>query len=79
MKHLKTLILRTLALIGAESAAIVAGGSLLGANPWLSAGTAGIAAALTVWANLGRAYYKDGKLTTEEENQAFSGADKENQ
>ena len=72
MKNLKELILRTLALIGAESAAIVAGGSLIGANPWISAGTAGIAAALTVWANIGRAYYKDGKLTKEETDKAFS-------
>ena len=72
MKTLKQLILRTLALIGAESAGIIAGGSLLGANAYISAGTAAIAAALTVWANLGRAYYKDGKLDNKEIDQAFS-------
>jgi len=72
MKTLKQLILRTLALVGAESAAIIAGGSLLGANAYISAGTAGIAAALTVWANIGRAYYKDGKLTNQEVDQAFT-------
>jgi len=71
MKKLETLLLRTLALIGAEAAAIIAGGSLLGANAYISAGTAAIAAALTVWANIGRAYYKDGKLTDEEVNQSF--------
>ena len=71
MKTLKQLILRTLALIGAESAGIIAGGSLLGANAYISAGTAAIAAALTVWANIGRAYYKDGKLDDKEVNQAF--------
>ena len=66
-----------MALIGAESAGIVAGGSLLGASPWVSAGTAGIAAALTVWANIGRAYYKDGKLTDNEVNQAFTNTEKD--
>jgi hypothetical protein len=72
MKNLKELILRTLALIGAEAATIVAGGSILGVNPWLAAGTAGIAAALTVWGAIGRAYYKDGKLDKTEIDQAFS-------
>ena len=72
MKTLKQLTLRTLALIGAESAGIIAGGSLLGANAYISAGTAAIAAALTVWANLGRAYYKDGQLDNKEIDQAFS-------
>ena len=71
MNKLKSLLLRTLALIGAEAAGIIAGGSLLGANAYISAGTAAIAAALTVWANIGRAYYKDGKLTDQETNQAF--------
>ena len=76
MNHLKKLILRTLALVGAEAAAVIAGGSLLGVNAWTAAATAGIAAAITVWASLGRAYYKDGKLTAEEENTAFNSADK---
>lgn len=76
MKHIKKLLLRTLALVGAEAAAVIAGGSLLGVNAWTAAATAGIAAGITVWASLGRAYYKDGKLTTQEEDQAFTGTDK---
>jgi lactam utilization protein B len=76
MNHLKKLILRTLALIGAEAGAVIAGGSLLGINAWTAAATAGIAAAITVWATLGRAYYTDGKLTAQEENQAFTDKDK---
>ena len=72
MKHLKKLLLRTLALVGAEAAAVIAGGSLLGVNAWTAAATAGIAAGITVWASLGRAYYKDGKLTADEEDKAFT-------
>ena len=65
-------IKRTLALIGTEVALIMAAGSVMEVEAWKAAAMAGIAAALTVWASIGRAYYKDGKLTKAEVDEAFN-------
>lgn len=72
MKVLWDAIKRTLALIGSEVALIMAAGSVLEVEAWKAAAMAGIAAALTVWAAIGRAYYKDGKLTKNEVDEAFN-------
>lgn len=64
-------IKRTLALIGTEVALIMAAGSIMEVEAWKAAAMSGIAAALTVWASIGRSYYKDGKLTKAEVDEAF--------
>lgn len=72
MKILWDAIKRTLALIGTEVALIMAAGSVMEVEAWKAAAMSGIAAALTVWASIGRAYYKDGKLTKSEVDEAFN-------
>lgn len=72
MKLLWNALKRTAALIGTEIAMIMAAGSIMEVEAWKSAVMAGLSAALTVWASLGRSYYTDGKLTKEEVDQAFS-------
>lgn len=72
MKLIWNAIKRTAALIGAEAATIIAGGSIAGVDALVSVLIAATAAALTVWAEIGRAYYKDGKLTEDEVDAAFN-------
>lgn len=72
MKTLWDAIKRTLALIGTEVALIMAAGSALDVAAWKAAALSAIAAALSVWAAIGRSYYKDGKLTKAEVDEAFS-------
>ena len=72
MKLIWEAIKRTLALIGTEIALIMAAGSVMEIDAWKSAVMAGLAAAMSVWAKIGRAYYKDGKLTREELDESFS-------
>lgn len=62
---------RTVALIAAEVAALMAAGAILDVEAWKSATLAAIAAALKVWSAIGRAYYADGELTRAEVNEAF--------
>jgi hypothetical protein len=72
MKTLWDAIKRTLALIGTEVAMIMAASSAMNVAAWKAAVISAIAAALSVWAAIGRAYYKDGKLTEAEVDEAFS-------
>lgn len=72
MKLIWDAIKRTLALIGTEIALIMAAGSVMEVEAWKSAVMAGLAAAMSVWAKIGRSYYADGKLTKTEVDQAFS-------
>jgi lactam utilization protein B len=72
MKIIWDAIKRTAALVGTEIAMIMAAGSIMEVEAWKSAVMAGLSAALTVWASIGRAYYKDGKLTKDEVDDAFS-------
>lgn len=72
MKILWDAIKRTIALIGTEVALIMAAASVMDVAAWKAAVVSGIAAALSVWAAIGRSYYKDGKLTKDEVNQAFN-------
>jgi hypothetical protein len=72
MKTIWDAIKRTAALVGTEIAMIMAAGSIMEVEAWKSAVMAGLSAALTVWASIGRAYYKDGKLTKAEVDEAFS-------
>lgn len=72
MKILWDAIKRTLALVGTEVALIMAAGSILEVDAWKAAVMSGIAAALSVWAAIGRSYYKDGKLTKDEVDDAFN-------
>lgn len=72
MKILWDAIKRTAALIGTEVALIMAAGSVMSVDAWKAAAMSGIAAALTVWAAIGRAYYTDGKLTKAEVDEAFN-------
>jgi lactam utilization protein B len=72
MKILWDAIKRTLALVGTEVALIMAASSVMDVAAWKAAVIAGIAAALSVWAAIGRAYYRDGKLTKTEVDEAFN-------
>lgn len=72
MKILWDAIKRTIALIGTEVALIMAAASVMDVAAWKAAVVSAIAAALSVWAAIGRSYYKDGKLTKDEVNQAFN-------
>jgi hypothetical protein len=65
-------IKRTAALIASEIAVIMASGAVLEIETWKSALQTGLVAALTVWGNIGRAYYKDGKLTKSEVDDSFN-------
>jgi hypothetical protein len=76
MKIIIDAIKRSLALALTEVAAIMAGGSLLDIAPWKAGLIAGMSALFSVWAELGRSYYTDGKLTEDEVNAAF--AEKQN-
>jgi lactam utilization protein B len=73
MKILWDAIKRTVALVGTEIALIMAAGSVMEIEAWKAAVVAGLSAAMSVWAAIGRAYYKDGKLTKDEVDEAFSG------
>jgi hypothetical protein len=64
---------RTLALVGSEIATIMGAGSIMDVEPWKLAIVAGISAAFTVWGKIGRAYYVDGKFTSEELDEIFGG------
>ena len=72
MKILWDAIKRTLALIGTEVALIMAASSVMNVDAWKAAVISAIAAALSVWAAIGRAYYRDGKLTKTEVDEAFN-------
>jgi hypothetical protein len=72
MKVFLDAIKRSIALALTEVAAIMAGGSIMDIDPWKSAIIAGMSALFSVWAELGRAYYTDGKLDEDEVNAAFS-------
>lgn len=72
MKLIWEAIKRTIALIGTEIALIMAAGSVMEIAAWKSAVMAGLAAAMSVWAKIGKSYYSDGKLTKGEVDQAFS-------
>jgi lactam utilization protein B len=72
MQILWDAIKRTFALVGTEVALIMASGSIMGVDAWKAAVMSGIAAALSVWAAIGRSYYKDGKLTKDEVDEAFN-------
>lgn len=72
MKLIWEALKRTLALIGTEIALIMAAGSIMEIDAWKSAVMAALAAAMSVWAKIGRSYYTDGKLTRDEVDQAFS-------
>lgn len=67
-------IKRTFALIGTEIALIMAAGSVMEVEAWKSAVMAGLAAAMSVWAKIGRSYYSDGKLSKREVDAAFDEA-----
>lgn len=75
MKLIWDAVKRTLALIGTEIALIMAAGSVMEVDAWKSAVMAGLAAAMSVWAKIGRSYYSDGKLSKDEVDQAFSEAE----
>jgi hypothetical protein len=72
MKILWDALKRTFAFIGVEIATIMAAGSVMEVEAWKAAVMAGISAAMSVWASIGRAYYKDGKLSKEEVDEAFN-------
>jgi lactam utilization protein B len=75
MKLIWDAIKRTVALVGTEVALIMAAGSVMEIEAWKAAVVAGLSAAMSVWASIGRAYYKDGKLTKDEVDDAFSTED----
>lgn len=72
MKLIWDALKRTAALIGAELATIMAATSVLNVEAWKGALATAIAASLTVWGAIGRSYYKDGKLTKQEVDDAFN-------
>ncbi len=62
---------RTVALIAAEVATLLESGSILESETWNTGNQTELAATLTVYGSMGRAYYTDGKLTKDEVNEAF--------
>jgi len=64
---------RTIALVGSEIATIMGAGSIMDVSPWKLAVVAAISAAFTVWGKIGRAYYTDGKFTSDELDEIFGG------
>jgi len=72
MRILWDALKRTFALIGTEIALIMAAGSVMEVEAWKSAIMAGLAAAMSVWAKIGRSYYSDGKLSKSEVDEAFA-------
>jgi hypothetical protein len=75
MKLIWDAIKRTGALVGTEIAVIMAAGSIMAVDAWKAAVVAGLSAAMTVWASIGRSYYEDGKLTKDEVDNAFKSAE----
>lgn len=65
---------RTAAFIGAEIAVLMSSGAILEIEAWKTAIQTALAAILTVWGSIGRAYYKDGRLTKAEVDDAFNQA-----
>jgi len=65
-------IKRTAALVASEIALVMASGAVLEIETWKSALQTGLIAVLTVWGAIGRAYYKDGKLTKSEVDDSFN-------
>lgn len=72
MKLIVDALKRTAAMIATEVAALMAAGSILEIEAWKSAVMTAISATLTVWAMIGRSYYKDGKLDQAEVDEAFN-------
>ena len=73
MKLIGTLTARIFAVFGSSALAALAGGAIMNISLAKSAGMAGFMAAAGVTERLLRAYYDDGKLTTDEISDAFVG------
>lgn len=72
MKLIWDAIKRTAALTAVKMAGVVAAGAFIDVETWKSACVAGVVAAMDVWSEIGEAYYRDGKLTKDEVDSAFS-------
>lgn len=72
MKLIWEAIKRTAALTATKVAGVMASGAVMDVETWKTAAMAGLVATLDVWSEIGEAYYKDGKLTKAEVDEAFS-------
>lgn len=68
--------MRILAVIAAEALGVIGAGSVVGIETWKSCLLAGALGAATVIESLARGFIDDGKLSSQEINQAFSKVDK---
>lgn len=71
MKQLKTVCMRIIAVFARDGLKVVGAGAIAGVSLWLAVVTAGIAGVFKVVEKLAEAYLDDGKLDTDEINDAF--------
>lgn len=76
MNNFKNIISRIMAVFAASGLSVLGAGAIAGVELWKAALMAGIGGVATVVEALSRAYLNDGKLSTEEINQAFNVVDK---
>jgi uncharacterized cupredoxin-like copper-binding protein len=74
METVKKILTRTIALIVLKVSAVLAAGSIVGAELWQSAAVAAFVGVVEVAESLARAYIEDGKLTDKEINDSFNNA-----
>lgn len=73
---MKTILLRILAVFGANGLGVIGAGSIAGVPLWKACFMAGIAGVATVVEGLARAFLDDGKLSVEEINSVFNKVDR---
>ena len=76
MDTLKSVIMRIVAVIAAESLGVIGAGSLVGIEVWQAGILAGALGAARVLEALARFYLADGHLSADEINEAFAKVDK---
>lgn len=76
MEQLKNILLRMLATFAASGLGVVGAGTIAGVEVWKAVMMAGIGGVAVVIEGLSRAFLDDGKLSTAEINEVFSGFDK---
>lgn len=75
MKTFKSVLMRIVAVIAAESLGVIGAGSVFGIELWKAAALAGVLGAAKVIEALARFYLADGHLSAEEINAAFAKVD----
>lgn len=76
MENFKNISMRILAVFAASGLSVLGAGAIAGVELWKAALMAGIGGVATVVEALSRAFLDDGKLSTDEINDAFKKVDK---